>query len=259
MSLGRLLPRVLSILVLSASLAHAGEPLTDDEAGKRHYLSAQAYFDHADYPDALKEFQESYRLSKYPAILYQIGQCQERLGQAADAIATFQRYLTADPSSKRRASVETTIANLKQRLEHAPAPDQAPTTAPGKPVTAAPSEPPPTSAPAPAPARRSPWLAPGLVLGLTVALAVTGAALVGSVQPEYDTLMTTSPADPDYGSRIDALESRANAGYAMFGLAGAAAAVDVVLWAVAARHRGAARAMLVPVAGGATAAFSTSF
>ncbi len=112
--------RVLVALLVLSSAAGAAEPLTDDEAGKRHYMSAQAYFDQAAYGDALREYQASYRLSKYPAILYQIGQCQERLGQISEAIATFESYLQADPQSKRRASVETTIVNLKERLKAAP-------------------------------------------------------------------------------------------------------------------------------------------
>lgn len=212
--------RVLVALLVLSSAAGAAEPLTDDEAGKRHYMSAQAYFDQAAYGDALREYQASYRLSKYPAILYQIGQCQERLGQISEAIATFESYLQADPQSKRRASVETTIVNLKERLKAAP-------------VVTAP--PPAEVVHKPKASRR--WLAPGIVLGVAGALAIGGAGLLATIQPEIDTLSVSDPRAPDYRSRIDALESRANGGYALFGLAGAALVVDVVLWVVAAKKQ----------------------
>jgi tetratricopeptide (TPR) repeat protein len=219
--------RALLAIVLLAGPARAAEPITDDEAGKRHYMSAQAYFDQAAYADALREFQESYRLSKYPAILYQIGQCQERLGQISDAVATFEKYLEADPQSKRRATVETAIQNLKERLKKGE---------PAQPVTPPPVvvTPPPSPEPARKPSKRR-WIAPAVVLGVAGAFAIVGGGLLSDVKSEYDKLRMENPSSPDYLTRIDSAESRANAGYAMLGIAGAAAVVDVVLWVVAAK------------------------
>jgi tetratricopeptide (TPR) repeat protein len=227
-----MLARVLFAIMLCAGAARAAEPLTDDEAGKRHYLSAQAYFDQAAYADALREYQESYRLSRYPAILYQIGQCQERLGQVPEAIATFEKYLEADPQSKRRASVETAVANLKERLKKGE-PPRPPT--PATPSTPAPQTTPAPSEPARAPSSRR-WVAPGVVLGVAGAFAIVGGGLLGTIQPEIDKLAMESPSAPDYLTRIADLESRANAGYALLGIAGAAAVVDIVLWVVAAKR-----------------------
>jgi tetratricopeptide (TPR) repeat protein len=222
-----MIARALFAIMLLAASARAAEPITDDEAGKRHYLSAQAYFDQAAYADALREYQESYRLSKYPAILYQIGQCQERLGQIGDAVATFEKYLEADPQSKRRASVETAIQNLKERLKQ------------GEP--ARPVPPPPLPAlkanvePAPQKTSKRHFIAPAVVLGVAGAFAIVGAGLLSDVKSDFDKLSMESPSAPDYLSRIDSAESRANAGYAMLGIAGAAAVVDVILWVVAAK------------------------
>jgi tetratricopeptide (TPR) repeat protein len=235
--------RVLVAILALSAVARAAEPLTDDEAGKRHYLSAQAYFDQASYEDALREYQASYRLSKYPAILYQIGLCQQRLGLVSDAIASFEKYLELDPQSKRRVSVEATVQNLKERKKQqdakaAPAPSPAPLVA-GTPKGGT-----------------SRWLAPGLVLGLAAACLMTGAALTGAAWADHEALKTASdPGTTDYLARVDSAESLANGGFALLAIGGAAAVVDVVLWAVAAK-RARARAMWAPAGGGAAWSFA---
>jgi tetratricopeptide (TPR) repeat protein len=214
-----------ALLLALAGAAQAAEPLTDDEAGKRHYMSAQAYFDQASYKDALREYQESYRLSKYPAILYQIGLCQERLGMAEQAIESFEKYLELDPQSRRRESVETTIRNLKARKVVVQSANPTATT----PTTATTTTSTSTS---------SRWVAPGVVLGVGAACLVAGGALVGTVGGDYDTLdRDPMPGTPDYLGQVNALESRYNAGIAMLAIGGAALVIDAVLWSVAAKRR----------------------
>jgi hypothetical protein len=67
-----------------------------------------------------------------------------------------------------------------------------------------------------------------------------GASLVGTVATDLNQLKQAGCARPC--REIDDLKARANAGYALFAFAGAAAMVDIVLWVVASRHsRGSAR------------------
>ena len=63
----------------------------------------------------LREFNEAYRISKRPALLYNIARCFEALEKYSDAVNMLQRYLEEEPQTTDRAAVETRIANLKER------------------------------------------------------------------------------------------------------------------------------------------------
>jgi tetratricopeptide (TPR) repeat protein len=109
-------------VLLAALRAQAADSITDDQAARRHYDAGKAYFDRAAWAEALHEFEESYHLASYPAILYNIGLCHERLGHTKEAIDTLKRYLALDRESPRRQSVEQLIANLEQRAATTPLP-----------------------------------------------------------------------------------------------------------------------------------------
>ena len=47
-------------------------PSDDVEAAKAHFAAGSAYYDQANYGDAVKEFNEAYRLSKRIDLLYNI-------------------------------------------------------------------------------------------------------------------------------------------------------------------------------------------
>lgn len=205
----------------------------DDVAAKAHYQAAQAYFDQARFADALREYEESYKLAPYPAILYREGVCLEQLGRYGEAADMLQKFLEADPKTNRRAVVEASIERLRARA--------APPSSETKPVETPPqaaeksveAKPAPVSAPvvtAQEP-RRRPYLLPGLMLGGAVAVAVVGAGLIGSVAGDYN-----SCARPCSEDAISSMRSRTYASYAMFGVAGALAIVDIVLWVRAARQ-----------------------
>ena len=86
------------VLMLSVSIASAqprsAPPMADDiEAAKAHFAAGSAYYEQANYQDALKEFNEALRLSKRNDLLYNIAMCYERLNQLDNAIAALQRYL----------------------------------------------------------------------------------------------------------------------------------------------------------------------
>jgi hypothetical protein len=96
-------------------------------------------------------------------------------------------------------------------------------------VTLRPTPPPPPS--------RARWAAPGAVLGGATVLAVVGAGLLGSVKVDFDRLASgPSSCRPCSEDQISSLRTRADAGYALLAIAGAAAIVDIVLWVRAARR-----------------------
>jgi hypothetical protein len=101
----------LALSMLVSPMAHA-----DDEAVARaHFITGRSYYDQNRYADALKEFQEAYRLSKRVGFLYNIGVCEEQLGQDDEALASFEGYIgsVADPAEQ--AEVQKRIDRIKAR------------------------------------------------------------------------------------------------------------------------------------------------
>ncbi|HEY2746932.1 MAG TPA: tetratricopeptide repeat protein [Polyangia bacterium] len=100
-----------------AAPAGAQVSQADEDAAKAHFLAGSAYYEQANYNDAVREFLEAHRLSKRPDLLYNISVCYERLGRWDDAIASLQQYLTERPNAPDREVIETRIANYQQRRD----------------------------------------------------------------------------------------------------------------------------------------------
>jgi tetratricopeptide (TPR) repeat protein len=161
----RLLMAALAAAILAYAAPAAAQTQADEEAAKAHFLAGSAYYEQANYNDAVKEFIEAHRLSKRPDLLYNISVCYERLGRWDDAIASLQQYLTERPDAPDRAVIESRVANYQTRR------DQERARALPPPVVA-------TAAPAPvAPAPRrhvASWIVGGIGAGLLIAALGTG-------------------------------------------------------------------------------------
>jgi tetratricopeptide (TPR) repeat protein len=172
-----LVPAVCAALTASAQAAPAKgalPPADDLEAAKAHFAAGSAYYDQANYADAVKEFNEAYRLSHRTDLLYNIAVCYERLSDFDDAIGALRKYLEDKPDAPDRVTIQTRIANLERRKSQAPRPGPAPLAS--DPV----AQPAPVAAAA-APAERrggKRWYAPGVaLLGVGVGL---GAVSLGT-------------------------------------------------------------------------------
>jgi tetratricopeptide (TPR) repeat protein len=106
--------------ILLAAMLLVGIPARAESPAEReareHYTLGQKLFDQARYADALAEFQQSYALSKYPALIYKMALCQDQLGRSAEAVESYESYLKADPQTSRRAGVEERIVKLRETL-----------------------------------------------------------------------------------------------------------------------------------------------
>lgn len=151
----------------------AGARADDQELAKAHFITGRSYYDQGRFEDALKEFEEAYRISKRVGFLYNIGVCDEKLGKDEEALAAFQGYLGSVTDEGERAEVQGHIDALKAK--HA------------APVITTPT-PTPTSAPTPTPTRTSEkpvwkkgWFW-GVVGGavVVVAVGVTVGVVVGT-------------------------------------------------------------------------------
>jgi tetratricopeptide (TPR) repeat protein len=125
---------VLAAVLQGAALAES--PL--EREARTRYQKAQKLFEAARYQDALAEYQGSWELTHYAAILYRIALCQDLLGHLEQAISGYEKYLDADPASERREAVLTRVSELRTSFHPAPAPPPVPE----KPAEARPPVPP---------------------------------------------------------------------------------------------------------------------
>lgn len=103
----------------------------EQEAKGLFELGSEAYAQ-ARYERALVHFQEAYRLSQRPALLYNIGLTLANLRRDREALQAFEEYLQKVPEAPNRDVVENRIAILRRDIkakEKEPAPVVAPTPA----------------------------------------------------------------------------------------------------------------------------------
>ena len=235
-------------VLLCAAVATARATSEDDERAKAHFLAGQSYYEQASYTDALREFNEAYRISKRPALLYNIARCHEALEQYADAVKMLEAYLDQDPQTSDRAAVETRIGNLKEReaaQQKAQKAAAEPATPPPATATA-----PPAAPPAPAPRKRvATWIVGGIGLGALAAALGTGVAS----QVAYNDLSskcTGDRCDPSLQGKINSGRRLAVATDVLWPIGAAAVATAVVLFFVEGRHGHKERAsVVVPLVG----------
>jgi len=101
----------LLFLLLSASAASATADDNRAEARAHHELG-KVHFEQHRYRDALQEFKRAFDLAPLPDLLYNIGRCQEQLGQLAPAAESYRRYLAARQNAEDRGELEAHIQAL---------------------------------------------------------------------------------------------------------------------------------------------------
>jgi tetratricopeptide (TPR) repeat protein len=96
-----------------ASVASSPGPTTIDERTRKSFDAGRAAYDVGDYSRALEQFQQAYELSDRPQLLYNIGQCADRLRLDETALAAFRRYIERVPDAANRYQVEQRISVLQ--------------------------------------------------------------------------------------------------------------------------------------------------
>ncbi len=233
----------LAAAILAYAAPVAAQTQADEEAAKAHFLAGSAYYEQANYSDAVKEFIEAHRLSKRPDLLYNISVCYERLGRWSDAIASLQQYLTERPEAPDRAVIESRVANYQQRRDQERArtlPPPLMVSAPPQPIV-------------PAPRRHvASWIIGGIGAGFLLAGLGTGV----TAHLTYNDLFTKCGGTVCSGDQT--LRDEANFGRALtistdvlLSVGGAALITGVILFIVEARKKPpAAHAWISPSPGG---------
>lgn len=238
---------IMLALALAAGSAVAQPVVTSDpdaDLARQHFERALGLYDQGHFADAAREFEQARELKPLPAFDYNIARCYERLEQWGRAASEYQRYLSRAPNAPEAPELRARIPVLKERARQA----------------ALATAPPPATRPTPAPRSGRLRIAAWAVGALALAAAGAGTGAYLSVYSEYQDQRRTclergcTAADlAPLQSDVDRAEA---AGYALWGLAGAAAIADVVLWTLSARERRPARVAVVPFGAGAAAVVS---
>jgi len=77
------------------------------------YDNGKSLFDEANYRDSILAWEESYRLSNRPALLFNIANAHERLGEYSEAIEVLNRY-RAFATEEERESISRRMRNLER-------------------------------------------------------------------------------------------------------------------------------------------------
>lgn len=107
--------RITIVVVTLAALCSASQA---DPTAEMLYSEGQAAYDRADYVLAIDRWQESYRLSQEPALLYNVAQAYRMAGDCTHALSSYRQFVAADPLSERRPLADDFVRELEGRCGH---------------------------------------------------------------------------------------------------------------------------------------------
>jgi tetratricopeptide (TPR) repeat protein len=205
----------------------------DQDIARAHYQKGQAAYSAGDFRAALAEFEKARVALPLPELDFNVARCHDRLEHWAEAAAAYQRYLDKRPNAP-------DAADVRQRMEQVRA--RAAAATPSRPLP--PSTSGSTSLSAAPPADRSahPSRVAPIVVGVAaVALAAAGTGAYLAPWSDYgarrDQCAASGQCAPDsYADLRSRITTAEIAGGVLWGLAGAAAVIDVVLWAAYAKR-----------------------
>lgn len=92
-------------------------PLSDaDEDARQMFEAGAVAYERGRYDLALSQFQESYRLSNRPVLLYNVGTTLDRLRRDEEAVDAFERFVSAMPDHPNAALARERITFLRARI-----------------------------------------------------------------------------------------------------------------------------------------------
>lgn len=137
---------LLCVAGLSGSaLADQNDRQSDTQGAKIHFQAGEQYYKGGHYLEAISEFKEAYRLSQAAALLYNIAQAYDRMGDVGHAREYLQKYIdTGQTDPGELAGLREKLRGYDKRLADEKAAEDA-----RRRVAAPPAPPPPQTSPAP--------------------------------------------------------------------------------------------------------------
>ena len=81
------------------------------------YLSGRAHYRARQYPLAIADFDRAYKLSRQPALLFDLAQAERKSRAPEKALPLYRAYLRAEPRAANRVEVRLRIAQLRRRTK----------------------------------------------------------------------------------------------------------------------------------------------
>lgn len=97
----------------STASSAAGPKPEEVEAAKKHTNQGKNLFQLGRYQEALKEYEAAYLTVPHPVLLFNIGQCHNKLGNKEAAVRSYKAYLRDSPTASNRNAVEREIEALE--------------------------------------------------------------------------------------------------------------------------------------------------
>ncbi|MES1183188.1 MAG: PEGA domain-containing protein [Myxococcales bacterium] len=113
------LRRTVFLAVLFGTVVSHAQSAPDSVGARAHFTEGLAHVERGEFGDALQEFEAAYALKPHYSVLYNIGQAHAALNHPADAVRSFERYLSEGGvhlSQSRRDEVRSLIASNRARL-----------------------------------------------------------------------------------------------------------------------------------------------
>ena len=90
-----------------------------EAAAKTHYARGTSYYNLGRYGEALAEYEAAYLAVQDPPFLFNIAQCQRKMGKDQEALAAYRSYLRVAPNAPNRPEVQKRIAELEKETRAA--------------------------------------------------------------------------------------------------------------------------------------------
>jgi tetratricopeptide (TPR) repeat protein len=103
-------------LAVAVGLLLTTQPEEARDRARDAFAQGQELYRAGDYAGALAAFQTAELTQPSPAAQYNIGRCYERLGQPAEAVAAFERYLAGAPDAADYQAVAEHTAELRRQI-----------------------------------------------------------------------------------------------------------------------------------------------
>jgi len=202
------------VVLLLGAVAHADEE-QEKQRGKAIWNEGNTLYNLGEFAEAIKKYEEAYRINPNPNILYNLGQAHRQKKDYEAAIFNFRAYLRLKPNAPNQTVVLDLIKELEELVDKQKTSEQKP------PVNV---ETPPPPAPPPLEERR--WYEDKIgwgVVGVGLVAAGVGVVFLARASSQSSDAQTTMDQQQAIDLNDSARSSRTIGGV----LAGAGAAIVV--------------------------------
>lgn len=110
-----MLTAIVAVVLLGALPSSATAQNADGEA-RELFRAGEAAYARGRYDAALERFREAHALSGRALLLFNIGQCLDRLRRDDEALETFEQYLTSEPEGPHHVDVQRRVVALRRAI-----------------------------------------------------------------------------------------------------------------------------------------------